>query len=206
MLVPKGDSHIVVNFPIGDLKLQGAQVIANGIELIGGQSLHGQHEASVDSKGRISMAKALRQGFGDDAVVLKWDRHLKVMSPQFFERVVGSVMNRLAFSSGRSAGNFFDPKVQRDRRAFFGNKFELSFDGQGRLALPKSLRVAMNLVEDAIWVGCGEYVELWSLKDYEADCARWEESGGFELLFNDPAPPGNSPAPGTDGDGEPDGD
>lgn len=176
------------------------------MESVGGQSLYGQHEASVDSKGRISLVKAMRQHFGDEAVVLKWDRHLKVMAPQNFEKVVGTVLNRLSFSSGQGAGNFFDPKIQRDRRAFFGNKFELSFDGQGRLALPKTLRVAMNLYEDAIWVGCGEYVELWSLKDYEADCARWEESGGFEQLFNSPAPPENSPAPQTDGDGEPDGD
>ena len=175
-------------------------------ESVGGQSLFGQHEASVDSKGRVSLARNLRQQFGDEAVVLKWDRHLKVMTPENFEKVVGTVMSRLSFSSGKGAGNFFDPKMQRDRRAFFGNKFELSLDSQGRMALPKNLRVAMNLYEDVVWVGCGEYVELWSLKDYEADCARWEESGGFEQLFNGPAPPENSPAPDDNGDSGPDGD
>ena len=178
----------------------------NGKELTQAQMLHGQHEASVDSKGRVSLARQMRQNFGDEAVVLKWDRHLMVMSPENFDRIVGTVLNRLSFSSGEGAGNFFDPKIRRDRRAFFGNKFELSFDGQGRLALPKNLRVAMNLFEDVVWVGCGEYVELWSQKDYEADCARWEGSGGFELMFNSPAPPEISPAPETDDDGSPDGD
>ena len=178
----------------------------NGKESAQAQLLFGQHDASVDSKGRVSLARSLRQHFGDEAVVLKWDKHLMVMSPQNFDNIVSTVLSRISLGSSQGAGNFFDPKIRRDRRGLFGNKFELAFDGQGRLALPKNLRVAMNLYEDVVWVGCGEYVELWSRKDYEADCARWEESGGFELLFNNPAPPTTSPAPDNDVNGNPDGD
>ena len=157
----------------------------------------GRHETGVDDKGRVGLIAKFREHFGEAVTVLKWENHLMVMTPQNFEKLVGFVGERLSFDSAAGVKNFFNPKLQRDRRYFFGNKFDLGFDAQGRLTIPKTLRDSVDLYSEVVWTGCGEYLELWAKKHWDADCARWEQDGGFDKLFEDsPAPadlPGEQP-------------
>ncbi|MDQ3023925.1 MAG: hypothetical protein M3R04_06025, partial [bacterium] len=148
--------------------------------------LEGRHETGVDDKGRVGLIAKFREHFGEAVTVLKWENHLMVMAPGNFEKLVGFVGDRLSFDNQQGVKNFFDPKLRRDRRYFFGNKFDLSFDAQGRLTVPKTLRDSVNLYSEVVWTGCGEYLELWAKKEWDADCARWEQDGGFDKLFEDP--------------------
>ena len=149
----------------------------------------GRHDTGVDEKGRVGLVQRYREHFADGVTVLKWDKHLMVMTPGNFEIVAGFVAQRLSFQSDEGVKNFFNPKLARDRRYFFGNKFDLGFDAQGRLTIPKTLRDSLDLYSDVVWVGCGEYLELWAKKHWDADCAQWEQAGGFDRLFGDePAP------------------
>jgi MraZ protein len=176
----------------------------NPVPSLVGEQISGQSETTIDSKGRVGLPQGLRRYFEDDVTILKWDDHLMVFPPEKFNRLVGYVGQNLTFSKEEGVRNFFNPKYRRDRRHFFGNKFDLSFDSQGRLTIPKTLRESMSFVSDVVWVGCGEYAELWSKKAYDADCARWEEAGGYDELFT--APPPDNPsapedeAPGGEGD------
>jgi MraZ protein len=151
--------------------------------------LEGRHETGIDDKGRVGLIAKFREHFGETVTVLKWKDHLMIMTPEKFEKLVGFVADRLSFDNQQGIKNFFNPKLQRDRRYFFGNKFDLAFDAQGRLTIPKTLRDSVNLYSDVVWNGCGEYVELWSKKDWDADCAQWEQAGGFDNLFEDPPAP-----------------
>jgi division/cell wall cluster transcriptional repressor MraZ len=143
----------------------------------------------VDDKGRVGLVQRYREHFGDGVTVLKWANHLVVMKPETFDRVAGFVAKRLALESDEGVKSFFNPKLSRDRRYFFGNKFDLGFDAQGRLTVPKTLRDNTDLYSEVVWVGCGDYLELWAKKHWDADCAQWEQAGGFDRLFGDePAP------------------
>ena len=158
--------------------------------------LEGRHETGVDDKGRVGLIAKFREHFGETVTILKWENHLMVMAPEKFEKLAGFVGERLSFENAQGVKNFFNAKLQRDRRYFFGNKFDLSFDAQGRLTVPKTLRDSVNLYSDVVWTGCGEYLELWAKKEWDAECLRWESEGGFDKLFEEPSSPEPAPEPG----------
>ena len=167
--------------------------------------LEGRHDTGMDDKGRVGVVARFREKFGEAVTVLKWENHLMVLPPEHFERLAGYVAKRLSLNSEAGVKNFFNPKLQRDRRYFFGNKFDLSFDAQGRLTIPKTLRDSCDLYAEVVWNGCGDYLELWAKKHYDADCAQWEQAGGFDNLFGDDQPASTNPLapinfPGDDGD------
>jgi MraZ protein len=153
----------------------------------------GQHETGIDPKGRVGLLQRYREQFEDTVTVFKRKDHVVVTTPGHFDKLVGFAGRRLSFEHEQGVRSFFDAKLQRDRRYFFGNKFDLAFDGQGRLTIPKTLRDAVDLNTDVVWVGCGEYLELWAKKHYVADCARWEQAGGFDMMFGSGTPAPNSP-------------
>ena len=105
------------------------------------------------------MPQHFRRSFGETVTVIRWEKCLKVLSPQNFEKMARHVASRQSLSTPEGARSFFDSKAQRDRRHFFGNVYELSFDAQGRLTVPKSLRDSHDLYSEVMWVGCGEYID-----------------------------------------------
>ena len=160
-----------------------------------GVMLGGQLESVVDPKGRLAMPQHFRRHFGETVTVLRWDHCLMVLGPENFEKIARHVASRQTLSTAQGIRSFFDQKAQRDRRHFFGSVYELNFDAQGRLTIPKGLRDSHDLYSEVMWVGCGEYVELWAMKHWVADCARWEEAGGYREMFADPPLPEIPSAP-----------
>lgn len=160
----------------------------------------GQHETGIDPKGRVGLLQRYREQFEDTVTVFKRKDHVVVTTPGHFDKLVGFAGRRLSFEHEQGVRSFFDAKLQRDRRYFFGNKFDLAFDGQGRLTIPKTLRDAVDLNTDVVWVGCGEYLELWAKKHYVADCARWEQAGGFDMMFGSSTPAPYPPPADENGD------
>lgn len=154
--------------------------------LLNNPRLSGQIESNVDSKGRIAMPQQFRRKFGDEVIVIKWDKYLRVLHPENFDKLSAQVTSRQSFDSEDGIQSFFDPKPQLDLRHFYGNVYELSFDAQGRLTIPKGLRDSLDLYAEAMWVGTGNYVGLWALKHWIADCARWTEAGGYGKMFSRP--------------------
>lgn len=64
------------------------------------------------------------------------------------------------------------PRMSKDarifKRYFFGSASEGSFDKQGRVLVPPSLRKAAGLEKDVVLVGVQDRIEIW-------DKALWEE-------------------------------
>ena len=64
------------------------------------------------------------------------------------------------------------PRMNKDarmfKRYFFGSANEGSFDRQGRVLVPTSLRKAAHLEKEVVLVGVQDRVEIW-------DKALWEE-------------------------------
>jgi MraZ protein len=53
-------------------------------------------------------------------------------------------------------------------RAFFGRSAYRPSDSMGRILLPESLRAEAGITGEAVLVGCGDYLEIWSAERFQA--------------------------------------
>jgi MraZ protein len=78
-----------------------------------------------------------------------------------------------------------DPSIRQLRRLIFATASEIQFDRIGRTIIPPFLRVFAGLESEAVIVGVGEAIEIWSpkvwaeqeslLQDAEANALRFAE-------------------------------
>ena len=110
--------------------------------------LLGEFNHSIDEKGRLIIPAKLRDDLGESFVYSQdeWNQFV-------------AELNTL-------------PRMNKDarifKRYFFGSASEGSFDKQGRVSVPASLRKAAHLEKDVVLVGVQDRVEIW-------DKALWEE-------------------------------
>ena len=169
------------------------------------KKFYSQVEMRLDSKGRVALPPQYRKFFENDVVVWRMGNHLKVFTPKGFDEVAG-VVNQHTKLENRGIQDYFSPDAQRDRRLFYANRFDMQLDGNHRITVPKTLRSQLAMVEDVVWLGCGDYLELWAEHHYLADCARLGEASGNNTLFagSPPSIPSaqDSTTPGIEGDGQ----
>jgi MraZ protein len=69
-------------------------------------------------------------------------------------------------------------KLRRLNRAVFATAFNLKIDGQGRIALPISLKQHAEIVDEVIIAGANKYLELWNKLHWEEEKAASLEQAG----------------------------
>lgn len=132
-----------------------------GAELSGlGVMFRGIYEHTLDQKGRVSVPSKLREAMtlsgSDGSPSLILTRGLQpclVLYPcdrwrSFEERLLS-----------RSQ---FDPVVIRAKRIFVAGATECTFDPQGRISVPLTMRRYARLEKEVVWVGQLDTLELWS--------------------------------------------
>ena len=121
--------------------------------------LLGEFNHSIDEKGRLIISAKLMDDLGDSFVIWNGLEGFLLGHPQ--EECNKFVAELEAV-----------PRVNKDaimfKRYFFGSASEGSFDKQGRVLVPPSLRKAAHLEKDVVLVGVQDRVEIW-------DKALWEE-------------------------------
>ena len=121
--------------------------------------LLGEFNHSIDEKGRLIIPAKLRDDLGESFVICNGlEGCLFVYSQDEWNQFVAE-LNTL-------------PRMNKDarifKRYFFGSASEGSFDKQGRVLVPPTLRNAAGLEKDVVLVGVLDRVELW-------DKERWDE-------------------------------
>lgn len=114
-----------------------------------------------DDKGRLTMPAKFREMLALDGgayVVQGFDQNLMVLTSSSFSTIYNRV-NRLSMT---------DPSARLLRRLLFSSAAQVEFDKTGRILLPQYLRDLASIQEEAIIVGAGDYVEIWSPKLWEA--------------------------------------
>jgi len=66
-------------------------------------------------------------------------------------------------------------KLRRLTRLTHGSAFDASYDGQGRIKLPDTLRAYAGIGDKAFVVGANARVELWSDEGWKAEQTAAEE-------------------------------
>jgi MraZ protein len=115
--------------------------------------LLGEYEYKVDIKGRLPLPPKFRQEFRGSLVVTRGpEKCVVIYKKEEFEKLAQSLTSQ---GLNRS-------KMRRLNRFTFGSAFDLELDGQGRIALPLTLREYAGIQDTAVIVGANNCIELWS--------------------------------------------
>ena len=118
----------------------------------------GEYNHTLDAKGRLIIPSKFREVLGDEFVVTKgMDGCLFVFADpewQTFEEKLRSLP-------------MIDKEARQFTRFFLAGAANVEVDKQGRILLPSVLREFADISKDAVLIGVGSRIEIWS-KD------RWE--------------------------------
>jgi MraZ protein len=120
----------------------------------------GEYNVSIDPKGRISIPASFRDELrrvyqSESLFVTRFKGGLVAYPPKRWEEICANV---LAMPAGAS------------REANLRNRIapakECSFNAQGRIQVPQSLRGHAGLDNDAVVIGMFEKIEIWSQQSH----------------------------------------
>lgn len=135
----------------------------------------GQFRHNLDDKGRLTVPARYREDLLSDGayVMLGLDHNLLLLtSPQFAQ-----VSQRL------NSMNLADPNARAIRRLIFSTAEQVELDKAGRILISHNLRNLASIDTEAVMVGTGNSIEIWSpglwdaqmklLEDAEANATRF---------------------------------
>jgi len=119
----------------------------------------GEFEYKIDEKGRVLIPPKFRSALKEGVVLTPGIEKCITVYPL-------SEWKKLATTL--TTGPLTRSKLRKLNRAIFASAFNLNIDGQGRIALPDSLREYAEIVDEVVVAGANTYLELWNN-------VRWEE-------------------------------
>lgn len=118
----------------------------------------GEYNHTIDAKGRLIIPAKFREVLGDEFVVTKgMDGCLFVFDNSEWQ----------SFAEKLRSLPMIDKEVRQFTRFFLAGAASVEVDKQGRILIPSVLREFADIERDAVLIGVGSRIEIWS-KD------RWE--------------------------------
>jgi MraZ protein len=136
----------------------------------------GQYHHNLDEKGRLTIPARFREALAEGAYLTQgFDRNLRLLTQADFEAMAEKI-NRLSMTN---------PDIRQLRRLIFATASEVQLDRIGRTLIPQFLRDFAGLEGEAVIVGVGEAIEIWSpetwaeqevlIQDAESNAQRFAE-------------------------------
>ena len=118
----------------------------------------GEYNHTIDAKGRLIIPSKFREALGDEFVVTKgMDGCLFVFDNSEWQN----------FAEKLRELPMMDKEVRQFTRFFLAGAASVEVDKQGRILLPSVLREFADLTKDAVLVGVGSRIEIWSKNRWE---------------------------------------
>ena len=124
----------------------------------------GEYNHTIDAKGRLIIPSKFRESLGDEFVVTKgMDGCLFVYDNEEWKKFEEKLLSL----------PMMDKQVRQFTRYFLAGAASVEVDKQGRILIPSVLREFADITKDAVLVGVGSSIEIWSRE-------RWEGTVSFE--------------------------
>jgi MraZ protein len=126
----------------------------------------GEYAYKVDEKGRTPLPPKFRREMREGVVLIKGieEKCVRAYPLGEWKKVADSLAKAVVGA-----------KLRKLNRAIFGSASSVSFDTQGRIALPFSLRNYAEIGDSVIVVGVNTFVELWDEELWKKEKASSEE-------------------------------
>ena len=140
-------------------------------------SFKGQYEHSIDAKGRVAFPAKLRKSLSPNAqerfTIVRGQEPCLYLYPEDEWQNVEGKLSRI---------NNFTKKGRLAKRNFLRYAEDVSLDKQNRIALPTDLTEYAKIDGKAVFLGMGEYIEVWD-PDKLAEADEALDNGAFEEIF-----------------------
>ena len=117
----------------------------------------GEHYHTLDSKGRLAMPAKLREELGESFMIAPAirDNCIKVYSMAEWEVFLKPILETPRKTS------------EKTLRYLHRTASQVTPDTQGRILLSQGLIDKAEIKKEAVVVGCGSYIEIWSKENYD---------------------------------------
>jgi MraZ protein len=121
-----------------------------------------RYDCKVDAKGRLALPAKIKAAIpdsnGSELIMRQGDDGCLALYTQIEFKKLFNQINSL---SDR------DPVQRKIKRSFFEGMTEVELDNAGRFLIPKSFMVWAGIDKDAVVLGVGAFVEIWSPERYQ---------------------------------------
>ncbi len=137
---------------------------------------YGQYRHSLDEKGRLIMPVKYREQLADGLVMTRAidDPCILVYPRSEWPAFEKNLLEKLPVISNETA--------RRARRVIFSNAAEETISRQGRISIPPHLRDYAGIEKDVVVAGNGNWLEIWSLENWEKHDRESQEKVTGEAL------------------------
>lgn len=136
----------------------------------------GQYRHNIDEKGRLTIPARFRDLLANGAFVTQgFDHNLRLLTEEAFT----SLYQKL------SQLNTADSTTRELRRLLFANASQVEIDRIGRILVPQFLRDTAGLSSDAVIVGVGDSIEIWSPESWDKQTLQFEDLESDPQRFAD---------------------
>ncbi len=120
----------------------------------------GEFEYKIDEKGRVPIPPKFRRELKEGVILTPGiDKCIVAYTQAEWKKVAADLTTS---SVDRS-------KLRRLKRVIFASAFILNIDGQGRIALPPSLRQYAGIEDEVVIAGVNTCFELWNKEQWESE-------------------------------------
>ena len=115
--------------------------------------LLGEFSSLIGEKNRIALPKKIRDEFKGKIIVTRgYENCLIILDTERWNNLLSSINKNPLLSLN----------VRDTKRFLLGGATEIEYDTQGRFVLPESLKSYAELVEKIVFLGVGEWAEIWN--------------------------------------------
>jgi MraZ protein len=126
----------------------------------------GEFAYKLDEKGRLPIPPKFRTELRDGIMLTPGLEKCLVAYP---------LAEWTKLSETLTSGSINPGKLRRLYRAIFSSAFNLTLDGQGRIALPIPLRQYAGITDEVVVAGANTYLEIWNKDSWESEKAASQE-------------------------------
>ena len=124
--------------------------------------LIGEFASPLGEKNRVALPKKLRDELQSELMITRgYEECLLIVDLQRWQDLVAEVNKR----------PLLNLSVRDTKRFLLGGAYNITLDSQGRFVIPEGLMEYGHIQQDVIFIGVGEWVEIWDKSRWQAKLA-----------------------------------